>query len=255
MTLRMAFTLVLVMSAAGCASNSSEPFGKQWEPDKRADVRTDLAVSYMQRNQLEVAREELEQALEIQPDHSRANHAMAALQDRLGNDDLAEEHYRRAVRSDPENSTAAHDYGTFLCRRDRVSEALRQFEKALANALYRQPEITQLRAGECLIRAGDVSSAEEYFGQALRLNPRLPLALYHMASINFERHNYLSARAYIERYFSLAPDNPRSLLLAVKIEDSLQSPDVADAYAARLRNKFASSKEAQELDQLKRMRK
>jgi type IV pilus assembly protein PilF len=209
----------------------------------------------MQRNQLEVAREELERALEIAPDHSAANHAMAALQERLGNYDDAERQYRQAVRSDPENSQAAHDFGTFLCRHGRVQEALEQYENALSNPLYRQPEMSNLRAGECLISHGNMQAAEPYFRKALRINPGLSLALYHMADINFRRKKYLSARGYIERYFSIASKTPESLLLAYKIERKLKAPKVAEEYAALLRGKFARSKQAQELEKLTRTRK
>lgn len=243
-------TVVLVLCA--CASN--EPIGKTADAAKRADVRTQLAISYMQRNQLEVAREELEHALEIAPDHSAANHAMAALQERLGNNEEAERHFRQAVRSDAENSQAAHDFGTFLCRRGRVQEALAQYESALSNPLYRQPDISNLRAGECLISHGNAQDSESYLRKALRINPQLSLALYYMADVNFRRSNYLSARGYIERYFSIASKTPESLLLAYKIERELRSPKVAEEYASLLRAKFARSKEAQELEKLTRTR-
>ncbi len=244
---------IIVLGLAACASN--EPIGKVAAASKQADIRTQLAISYMQRNQLEVAREELEHALKLAPDHSEANHAMAALQERLGNNNQAERHFRQAVRSDAENSQAAHDFGTFLCRRGRVQEALEQYETALSNPLYRQPDITNLRAGECLITQGNAKAAEPYFRKALRINPGLSLALYHMADINFRRENYLSARGYIERYFSIAPKTPESLLLAYKIEQKLNVPKVAEEYASLLRGKFAGSKQAQELEKLTRTRK
>ncbi len=251
--MRKILTGIIALGLSACASN--QQIGKTADPAKRADVRTQLAVSYMQRNQLEVAREELEHALEIDPDHSAANHAMAALQERLGNNEDAERHFRVAVRSDAENSQAAHDFGTFLCRRGRVQEALAQYESALSNPLYQQPDMSNLRAGECLITYGNAQAAEPYFRKALRINPRLSLGLYHMADINFRRRNYLSARGYIERYFAIAPKTPQSLLLAYKIEHQLKAPEVAEEYASLLRGKFARSKAAQELEKLTRTRK
>ncbi len=250
---RIIFLGVVTLALVACASN--EPIGKTADVSKRADVKTQLAISYMQRNQLEVAREELEYALQLAPDHSAANHAMAALQERLGNYKEAERHFHQAVRSNAENSQAAHDFGTFLCRRGRIEEAIAQYEHALSNPLYRQPDLSNLRAGECLITHGNIQSAEPYFRKALRINPRLSLALYHMADINFRRRNYLSARGYIERYFSIAAKTPESLLLAYKIERQLKAPDVAEEYASLLRGKFARSKQAQELEKLTRKRK
>ncbi len=253
MKIRTSLCAVVLLALAACAAN--EPIGKPADAEKRAGVSTQLAINYMKRNQLEIAREELEHALRIDPDHSAANHAMAALQERLGNNSAAERYYKNAVRTDPENSQAAHDYGTFLCRRGRISQALRQYDNALANPLYRQPEITNLRAGECLISHGEVEKAEPYLQKALRVNPNLSLALYHMANIYYHRGNHFSARGYIERYFAVAPDTPASLLLAYKIEDRLKAPKFAEEYAALLRSKFAGSKEAKELETLTRSRK
>ena len=243
----------ILLALVSCAAN--EPIGKKWDVNKRADVSAQLAVSYMQRNQLEVAREELEHALEIVPDHSAANHAMAALQERLGNYKNAEIHYVRALRSDAENSQAAHDYATFLCRRGRVQDAILQYEKALSNPLYRQPEMSNLRAGECLMFHDNISAAEPYFKKALRINPRLSSALYHMANINYLRKNYFSARGFIERHFAIVAKTPKSLLLAYKIETKLRAPKVAEQYASLLRSEFASSREAKELEKLLRNQK
>ena len=238
----------VLLALAGCSTTSTMPEEESWDVGKRADVHAQLAASYMQRDQLEIARGELEQALQIKPDHSRANYVMAVLQTRLGNLPEAEKYYRRAVESNRENSQAVHDYGVFLCRQGRVDDAMAQFDQALANPLYRGDALTALRAGECLtVNGRDQDAAEPYFRRALSINPEMAPALYQMSQINFARGNYLSARAYIERYFSAAEETPRSLLLAYRIETSLGASDVAEDYASRLRKKFATSEEAKQL--------
>lgn len=242
-------TLCAVWLLGLLACTSTTPKSKIWEPDKRADVRAQLAASYMQRNQLTIAREELEQALAIQPDHSRSNHFMALLQERLGDPQQAESRFQRAIRSDPENSQAAHDYGVFLCRRGKVDEALEQFDAALANPLYQRKELTNLRAGECLMTRPDTAEAESYFRRALSVNARLLPALLNMSDIKFNDGNFLSARAYIERYFAVGPETARSLFLASQIEQKLGAQEQATDYATRLRTKFANSAEAQKLKQ------
>lgn len=233
---------------SGCVSTGDNESRPTSSADTRADVQTQLALSYLQRDQKETALEMLEEALSIAPEHSRSNYVMAMLQTELGNDDKANRHYRRALRSDPENSSAAHDYAIFLCSRGQVEKAMEHFESALDNPLYDRKALTNLRAGECLIRARtDRQGAEPYFRAALDADPRLGPALYHMADIAYARENFLKARGYIERYFSVAPDTPESLLLGVKIETKLNADDVARKYAARLKKQFASSDEARQL--------
>ena len=111
--------------------------------------------------------------------------------------------------------------------------------------------LTNLRAGECLVTTGvDLDRAEKYFKAVLDVNPNISTALYYMADINYARQNFLSARGYIERFFSVHVETPESLLLATKIETALVAPDVAEDYARRLKAKFPSSDEVRQLGEL-----
>ncbi|MDJ0955558.1 MAG: type IV pilus biogenesis/stability protein PilW [Arenicellales bacterium] len=224
---------------------------EDWSPAQRADVHAQLAAEYMERNALKTAYKELEEALSIVPSHSRSNYVMAVLQTRLNDYDKANSYYKRALKSDPQNSEAAHDYGIFLCDQGKVEEALQSFEQALGNPLYTGVMLTNLRAGECLITQGeDLDQAENYFKAVLDVNPNISTALYYMAEINYTRGNFLSARGYIERFFSVHVETPESLLLATKIETALVAHDVAEDYARRLKAKFPSSDEVRQLGEL-----
>ena len=242
-----------ILFGIGCETTvtTNPDAAEEWSPAKRADVHAQLAAQYMERNALTTAYDELEEALSIMPNHSRSNYVMAVLQTRLNDYDKANSYYKRALKSDPQNSEAAHDYGIFLCEQDKVDEALQSFEKALANPLYTGVMLTNLRAGECLVTTGkDLDKAEKYFEAVLGVNPNISTALYYMAEINYVKENFLSARGYIERFFSVHVETPESLLLATKIETALVAHDVAEDYARRLRAKFPSSDEVRQLGEL-----
>lgn len=244
-----AVMLVLAIAACSTAPPQATPME---DPAKRADVHVQLAASYLQRDQIETAREELQKALVIKPDHTRANYVMAVLQSRLGKKELAEQYYRRALQADAENSEAAHDYGVFLCQNNQVEPALERFNQALSNPLYRGRVLSALRAGECLMTIGDdPARAEPYFQAALEINPNLAPALYSMAGIKYTQSNYLSARGYIERYFAVGKDTAASLLLAYRIENQLGAHDIARDYARRLKKDFTLSPEAKQLGTLR----
>lgn len=237
---------------AGCAQTTTTPEQPQeWSTAERADVHTQLAAEYMERNSLQTAYNELEKALAIDPNHSVSNYAMAVLQTRLKDYELADQYYRRALKSDPANSEAAHDYGIFLCDQGKTEQAMASFQQALSNPLYTGVMLTNLRAGECLVSRGqDPEQAERYFKAVLKVNPNISQALFNMAEINYQRQNFLSARAYIERFFSNSEETPESLLLAAKIETALTATDVAEDYARRLKAKFPSSDEVKQLGEL-----
>lgn len=236
------------LMVSGCETTTTNDQAKEWSPSQRADVHAQLAAQYMERNVLPAAYEELEHALDVMPTHSRSNYVMAVLQTRLKDYDKVNYYYQRALKSNPDNSEAAHDYGIFLCSQGQEENALRYFEQALSNPLYTGRVLTNLRAGECLVESGgDLVRAETYFKTALRVNPNIPSALYHMAGINYDREKYLPARGYIERFFSVNEETPESLLLATKIELGMDAREVAEDYARKLKAKFPASEEAREV--------
>jgi type IV pilus assembly protein PilF len=206
-----------------------------------------LGASYLQRGQLDVAKEELEKALSEMPDNSQANNIMGVLQWRMKKYDEADRFFHKALDNDASNSSAHHNYGAFLCDRGKLDAGMRQFDAAAGDALYPYTAEVNLNAGVCLMKKPAPAMAEKYFREALRINPKLPGALYQMARLSMDSGRPLSARAFIERYFQAAEDTPESLLLAVKIERALGNKNAEASYALRLRSKFPSSPEAGQL--------
>lgn len=240
--------ILLLLSAAliGCAS-SVERQAQQEQINKRVETHVMLGASYLQRGQLSVAKQELEKALNESPRDSQANNIMAVLQWRLKNLDEADRLFRRSLDSDEKNPSAQHNYGTFLCHQGKLDEAIRYFDAAATNQLYPYAAEVNLNAGVCLMKKPLPSAAERYFREALRINPKLPGALYQMAKISLDSGKGLSARGFMERYFESADDTPETLLLAVKIESALKNKNAEASYALRLRNKFPNSPETEQL--------
>jgi type IV pilus assembly protein PilF len=230
----------------GCASQA-ERTAEAEKLNKRVTTQTQLGATYLTRNQLDVAQQELERALELNPDDSQANHIMGLLQIRLKNDAKAEQYFRHAVSEDPNNSDARNSYGAFLCERGRLDEADVQFRAAIKNPLYKTPEQASLNAGICQLKKPDKNAAAGYFRTVLRYNPNQPQALLELAHFSFETGEMLSARGFMQRYFEVSTDTPETLLLAFRIERALGAKDAQATYALRLRGKFPESAEAKQL--------
>lgn len=211
--------------------------------DEKALIHTKLARGYMEQGQLSTAKDSLNTALEISPNHSDSNYVMALLMTRLNQYPKAERFFTKAVASDPENSSAAHDFGTFLCQTGKGEKAKKYFDIAVSNPLFRRAELSYMRAGECLASIDPVE-AEVYLKKALSINPRLAPALYKLARMKFDEQSYLSSRAYIERLFAITEPQPESLLLAYQIELSLKANDVAEQYRSQLLKGFPASQQA-----------
>lgn len=233
----------------GCASQV-ERDEKSAKLSKRVEVHTQLGATYLSRNQLDIAQQELERALAINADDSQANHIMGLLQIRLKKDDKAEQYFRRATSEQPENSDARNSYGAFLCERGRLEEADEQFRAAINNPLYKTPDQASFNAGLCQLKKPDKKAAAGYFRTTLRYNPRQPHALLELARFSFEAGEMLSARGFMQRYFEVAADSPEALLLAFRIERALGAKDAQASYALRLRGKYPESAEARQLRNL-----
>lgn len=244
--------LLLVLLWVSACSTDAERKEEADKLAKRVEIHNQLGAAYLTRNQLDIAKQELERAMELNPDNAQAHNLMALLQIRLRENDKAEYHFRRAISEAPSNSDARNNYAVFLCERGRYDEADEQFRTALENPLYRSPEQASLNAGICRLKKSDKKGAEDYFRAVLKLDPKQPVALLHMARLTFEGGKALPARGFIQRHFEVAQDSPESLLLAFRIERVLGSKDAQAKYALRLRGKFPDSAEAKMLRNLTR---
>jgi type IV pilus assembly protein PilF len=89
--------------------------------------------------------------------------------------------------------------------------------------------------------------AEKHFRQALAMSPRFAEALFQMADLEYEQKNYLSARAFLERYMEAGRTTPESLWLGVRIERGLGNTAVAYHYAQRLKSEYPNANQTKEL--------
>lgn len=243
----IAITLSALVLLAACAS-TAEREAEDAKRQRLVDTNVQLAAGYLQRGQLEFAREKLEKALAIDPDSPNANSTMALLQWRLRDYRAAETHFQRAVRVEKDNGEAHNNYGVFLCERGRVEEAVNRFKQAISDPLYSTPAVANQNAGLCLMKTGAAAAAEPYFREALRINPQSVPALEQMARISMESGKPLAARGFMQRYFQAGgADTPETLWLAVRIERALGHKNEEASYALRLRAKFPDSPEAKRL--------
>jgi type IV pilus assembly protein PilF len=212
-----------------------------------ADIYIELAAAYLREGQMEEALKNAKKAIIVDPSSSNAHYVFALVQQRIGQIKVAGDAYRKAVSLDPRNPDALNAYGLFLCGEQRYEEADAQFRRALSNPLYKTPWLAQHNAGYCLEQAGNLDAAENDYRAVLQRNPRFGPSLLAMARLSFEQANYLSARAYLQRYADVAAHTPESLWLGVRTELQLGNRDQLAGYRQQLRSRFPDSDEAKYL--------
>lgn len=242
-TVLMALALLL----GGCAGQQPEDPYQQSKSRKAAESNTALGLEYMNRGQNEVALGKLKKAVKEEPDYAPAHTVMAVLYERIGETQLAGKHYKRAYESDPGDGDVNNNYGTYLCKSGKTKQALEHFRKALDDPFYVSPSIALTNAGSCALASGDLASADDYLRQALKIEPDLPDALMSMAKLQFQQKNFLSARAFIQRFEATAKHSAETLLLAYRIELASGSRSSANKYKRMLETNFSESEQAAEI--------
>lgn len=232
---------LLMGTVAGCASTGGD---RQIDEEKAAQANAELGLRYMLQGKNEIALEKLKRALSYDDDSAPAHHYMAELYRRLGERDKADEHFREALDSEPENPSIRNNYGVFLCESGRYDDAEDEFLEVVKNPVYTGRAATYENLGLCLRQGKKNERAEHYFRKALDVNPRLPKSLAAMADLSFEEGNMLSARAYLQRYSAVARPTPATLWLGIRVERNLGDRDAVASYGMLLKNKFPESEEA-----------
>lgn len=242
--------------AAGCqqqalrddaAADTTGNLGSPLVEQSPADVYIDLSAAYLRENRPTEAFMNARKAVIVDPKSSNAHYMLALVQQRLGQTAAAEQSYRQAIAQDPRNPVALNAYGSFLCELKRYPDADPYFRRALSNPLYTTPWLAWHNAGWCNEKAGDAARAETDYRGALQANPQFAPSLLGMARLSVASANYLSARAYLQRYVEVAPHTAESLWLGVQTENQLGDKDQQASYGLKLKAKFPDSEEARYL--------
>ena len=208
-----------------------------------AEANTRLGIEYLRRGEYESSRRRLEKALRQAPDYSGVHDAIAVLYEQVGLMKLAEKHYLKGLKLNPENASAQNNYGLFLCNAGRNAEAESSFRQAANHAFYPTPWVPLTNAGVCMLRVPDKDKAEEYLRLALKKQPEYAPALLQMGKINFADGNYLGTRGYLQRYQQVVEHTAESLWLAVRTEYALKDHRAWGNYALILKNVYPDSEQ------------
>ena len=241
----LALFIALVLLGAGCTHTTENPEPEAWPVEKRAQAHVKLGMNYLQRNNLEVAREAFEKAIEVNPKSSEAYHGLGLVEAKALNLNAAREHFATAVRLDGNNISAVNDYAVLLCQEGQGDAGAAVLEKHV-----KDPSLggiaSYLAFGRCYDATGERGKAREAYNVVLKMDPELPQALLSMAYINFEEENYLSSSAFLQRYFYTNRISSDALLLAAQVEDILDNPEERDFYTQLLWSRYPRSEQARQ---------
>jgi type IV pilus assembly protein PilF len=215
-------------------------------------LNVQLAIGYIDRDQLGIAQEKLNKAIEQDSDNVDAYTTMAYLKRKVNELEEAEKYYLEALDIKSTNPNIHNNYGGLLCQMGRYDDALKEIRLAYEDPFYETPYLAYANAGTCLLDKGDYKEAEKMLRKALRDQPNYAGALISMAEIGVKTEKYLMARAYIQRYHAVARPTAESLWLQIQSEKALGAEEHYLKYARRLLKDFPDSDEAGMLEEMAR---
>lgn len=252
------FTAVLLAlglaSISGCTAAGRSESGVGLGPEiitasdetdvhRRARIRLELASSYFESGQTQVALDEVKQALATNPAYADAYNLRGLIYMRLNDYAQAEDSFRRALGVRTADPGILHNYAWLLCQQARYAEADQQFAKVMASPVYNFRGRTLMAQGICQKRAGQNETAEATLFKAYELDAGNPIVAYNLSILLWERSEFIKAQFYIRRLNNSELANAESLWLGIKVERALSDSVAQRQLASQLGKRFPDSRE------------
>jgi type IV pilus assembly protein PilF len=246
----IAAVMTAAVLLAGCASNPSAgtqaemaTSSDQTDNQKRAMIRLQLAIGYYEQRQMDVALDEVKQALQADPNFADAHSVRGLIYMDMGQAKLAEESFLQAIKLSPNNPDFNNNYGWFLCRNGRERQSIGYFEAALKNPAYQSPAKALNNAGVCSMKLKDRVAAERFLSEAFKNEPGNPATSANLGKLYYEMRDYERARFYIGRVTKADVVSPDALWLAIRIERKLGDRASEASLVTQLRRRHPNSPE------------
>lgn len=238
--------VLMSLLLVGCVSERVSGSGSEKKaPDKAKalELHIQMALGYVEKGNRESARHHLTKAFEIDKNSAPATNAMAMLYVLEGEQTLAEENFKLAIKRDKNLTVAHNNYGIFLYNLKRYPEAYTQFELAAADLAYVNRSQALTNVGRAALKLGNEARAKAAFEHACILDRKNSDAFIELADINFQKQEYADAKRNLDAYETLADSSPRSLMLGIRLERVFGNKDKEASLALKLKSKFPYSKE------------
>ena len=235
----MAFLLM-----AGCISTTTGTASPEADEADAAELNYQLGARYYNNGKYELARDRLLLSIELDPKRAIAHSTLALTYEALGNERLAIESYKAALRAEPRNFDVQNTYAVFLCGQRDFSNAKKYFDKAASHPENDNAEVTLTNAGMCMAEQPDYAAAEAFFREALERRAEYPDALLQLCLLKYRQQEYLVSRAFLQRFMGVSATTAGVLYLAAQIEEKLGNDSGRTEYVNQLLRDFPQSDQA-----------
>ena len=224
--------------------NTAAGHETEFDPVGAADNRLKLALVYLENDNMQQAKQNLDQALKYQPKSAKIYRVFAYYYQRVNEPELAEKFYKKALSLDSNDADTYNNYGRFLCIEGRYKEAEKAFLTAIEEATYTGVANTYENAGICAEKVGANDKALHYYGYSLSHNPHKSYLNLTLARLNIDKKEFKAARKNLYNYSKKNKDSAESLWQWVRLSYATEKSASMTKYAGKLLSNFPESQQA-----------
>jgi type IV pilus biogenesis/stability protein PilW len=200
MTIPVRAAALAALLAAACAGT---PSAKERE---KAEIHYNLGVEALRAGRVQDALREFDEALAGDEAFADAHLGRGlVLEYGYSRLDEAEREYRRAIELRPAYSEAHNNLGQLLAKKGRLEDAVKEFDAALGNMLYKEPFVARCNKGEALNRLGRRDEGVAEMKLCLQSNPRYCLGYRMLGLVRMDEGNGAAAVDAFEKYSQHCP--------------------------------------------------
>ena len=230
-------------TSSASEQSASRHDNKRDKQKEAAQTYVQLGLAYLRQGERQRARLNLLKAVEKDKRSGDAQNALALLFQMEDEPGLAEEHFKNAIRYEPEQTRFRYNYGLFLLWQKRYEDAFDEFTIASEDINYERRAQVFYSLGLIAKRLGRTDEAKVAWEKAIKLNPQLAGPFLDLAEIYFQLGDYPKSKRYLEHFDKLSKPSPRALWLEVRLEHVFGNEDAEASKALALRNMFPYAKE------------
>jgi type IV pilus assembly protein PilF len=206
-----AFALLVAVLVSACSGPSAE------QRHRGAEIHYELGTSLLQNGDTQGALREYLESNQQDDSLPQVHNALGLLYAySLRKPQEAETEFKRAIALDKDFAEAHNNLGTFYLSRARYDEAIKEFELALSNDLYRDRVIAETNLGWALYKSGQGEKGVQRIKAALAVNPKYCLGWRQLGTIQSERGDLDAAAEAYRQYAATCPDTADAHLQLAK---------------------------------------
>lgn len=205
----------------GCQSISHQPITTEsnssyssQQANEIAYIRTQMAAQYLQQNELDKAKRQLERALSANKRYAPAYDMMGVLLQTEGSSSNlieAESYFDQALLLDPKLMKARNNYGVYLTQLGRYDEAISQFKIAAAALGYEGRMMALENLGLTALKVKDYGLATETFVRILERDRQNLLAHLELVDLLIMDNQWSQAKALYTEMLFLVGEREKTL--------------------------------------------